>query len=49
MKLFQKFYEKYKIKELEIRNNLKLDPVQNEFHIDDIVSIFENKDSTFYK
>ena len=36
-----KFYEKYKIKELEIRNNLKLgSPVQNEFHIDDIVSIF---------
>ena len=46
-----KFYEKYKIKELEIRNNLKLgSPVQNEFHIDDIVSIFfENKkDDTFY-
>ena len=36
-----KFYEKYKIKELDIRNNLKLgSPVQNEFHIDDIVSIF---------
>ena len=32
------FYEKYKIKELEIRNNLKLgSPVQNEFHIDNIV------------
>ena len=47
----KKFYEKYKIKELEIRNNLKLgSPVQNEFHIDDIVSIFfENKkDDTFY-
>ncbi len=46
-----KFYEKYKIKELEIRNNLKLgSPVQNEFHIDDIVSIFfEKKDgNTFY-
>ena len=46
-----KFYEKYKIKELEIRNNLKLgSPVQNEFHIDDNVSIFfENKeDNTFY-
>ena len=46
-----KFYEKYKIKELEIRNNLKLgSPVQNEFHIDDIVSIFFNKkeDNTFY-
>ena len=39
-----KFYEKYKIKELEIRNNLKLgSPVQNEFHIDDIVSIFFEK------
>ena len=35
------FYEKYKIKELEIRNNLKLgSPTQNEFHIDDILSIF---------
>ena len=46
-----KFYEKYKIKELEIRNNLKLgSPVQNEFHIDDIVSIFFEKkeDDTFY-
>ena len=46
-----KFYEKYKIKELEIRNNLKLgSPVQNEFHIDDIVSIFFEKkeDNTFY-
>ena len=46
-----KFYEKYKIKELEIRNNLKLgSPVQNEFHIDDIVSIFFKKkeDNTFY-
>ena len=39
-----KFYEKYKIKELEIRNNLKLgSPAQNEFHIDDIVSIFFKK------
>ena len=47
----KKFYEKYKIKELEIRNNLKLgSPVQNEFHIDDIVSIFFEKkeDETFY-
>ena len=47
----KKFYEKYKIKELEIRNNLKLgSPVQNEFHIDDIVSIFfdKKKDNTFY-
>ena len=46
-----KFYEKYKIKELEIRNNLKLgSPVQNEFHIDDIVSIFFEKkeDNKFY-
>ena len=48
----KKFYEKYKIKELEIRNNLKLgSPVQNEFHIDNIVSIFFDKkeDSTFYE
>ena len=47
----KKFYEKYKIKELEIRNNLKLgSPVQNEFHIDDILSIFfdEKKNDTFY-
>ena len=47
----KKFYEKYKIKELEIRNNLKLgSPAQNEFHIDDIVSIFFDKkeDNTFY-
>ncbi len=47
----KKFYEKYKFKELEIRNNLKLgSPVQNEFHIDDIVSIFFNKkdDNIFY-
>jgi len=40
----KKSYEKYKIKELEIRNNLKLgSPTQNEFHIDDIVSIFFEK------
>ena len=48
----KKFYEKYKIKELDIRNNLKLgSPVQNDFHIDDVVSIFfDNKeDNTFYK
>ena len=48
----KKFYEKYKIKELEIRNNLKLgSPVQNEFHIDDIVSIFFEKkeDDTFFE
>ena len=47
----KKFYEKYKVKELEIRNNLKLgSPVQNEFHIDDIVSIFfeKKKEDTFY-
>ena len=46
-----KFYEKYKINELEIRNNLKLgSPVQNEFHIDDIVSIFfeSKEEDTFY-
>ena len=46
------FYEKYKIKELEIRNNLKLgSPVQKELHIDDIVSIFfeEKIDDTFYE
>ena len=45
-----KFYEKYKIKELEIRNNLKLgSPVQNEFHIDDNVSIFfENKEENIF-
>lgn len=47
----KKFYEKYKIKELEIRNNLKLgSPIQNEFHIDEILSIFfeKKKDNTFY-
>ena len=46
----KKFYEKYKVKELEIRNNLKLgSPVQNEFHIDDIVSIFfENKEGDIF-
>ena len=45
------FYEKYKIQELEIRNNLKLgSPAQNEFHIDDIVSIFfeEKVEDKFY-
>ena len=45
------FYEKYKIKEIEIRNNLKLGtPAQKEFHIDDIVSIFFEKkiDNAFY-
>ena len=47
----KKFYEKYKIKELEIRNNLKLgSPVQKEFHIDNIVSIFfdTKEDNIFY-
>ena len=47
----KKFYEKYKIKELEIRNNLKLgSPAQNEFHIDDILSIFFSKreNDTFF-
>ena len=46
-----KLYEKYKIKELEIRNNLKLgSPVNNELHIDDILSIFfDQKDNyAFY-
>ena len=49
--LSKKFYEKYKIKELDIRNNLKLgSPSQNEFHIDDIVSIFfeEKSEDIFY-
>ena len=43
-------YEKYKIKELEIRNNLKLgSPSKNEFHIDDIVSIFfKNKEKEIF-
>lgn len=46
------FYEVYKKKELDIRNNLKLgSPAKNEFHIDDIISIFfeEKKDSTYHK
>ena len=39
-------YEKYKIKELEIRNNLKLGvPTLDEFHIEDEVSIFFKKQS----
>ncbi len=49
--LSKKFYEKYKVKELQIRNNLKLgSPTQNEFHIDDIVSIFfkTKKEDIFY-
>ncbi len=37
-------YQKYKVQELEIRNNLKLGvPSQNEFHIEGEVSIFFNK------
>ena len=36
-----KEYQEYKIKELEIRNNLKLGvPSLNEFHIEKEVSIF---------
>ena len=36
-----KLYHKYKVDELEIRNNLKLGtPSQNEFHIDNELSIF---------
>lgn len=44
-------YQKYKINELEIRNNLKLGlPASNELHIDNEVSIFFDKKSnnTFY-
>ena len=44
-------YEKYKIKELEIRNNLKLGlPTFNEFHIENEVSIFfqEQNNNKFY-
>jgi len=47
-----KLYQEYKIKELEIRNNLKLGvPSINEFHIEDEVSIFFNKqkDNKFYE
>jgi lipopolysaccharide export LptBFGC system permease protein LptF len=46
-----KLYEKYKINELEIRNNLKLGiPNQNEFIIENELSIFfdSKKDGTFY-
>jgi lipopolysaccharide export LptBFGC system permease protein LptF len=46
-----KTYEKYKIKELEIRNNLKLGvPNQKEFHIDGELSIFfdSKQDYIFY-
>ena len=46
-----KLYHKYKIQELEIRNNLKLGvPSLNEFHIEEEVSIFFNfqKDNKFF-
>ena len=46
-----KMYEKYKIEELEIRNNLKLGiPSKNEFHIDNQVSIFfeDERNNIFY-
>ncbi len=45
-------YQKYKIKELEIRNNLKLGiPSVNEFHIEDEVSIFfeKQKNNKFFE
>ena len=39
-----KMYQKYKVKELEIRNNLKLGvPSTSEFHIENEVSIFFDK------
>ena len=44
-------YHKYKLKELEIRNNLKLGvPSVNEFHIENDVSIFFKKqiENKFY-
>ncbi len=46
-----KSYHKYKVGELEIRNNLKLGlPSQNEFHIEEEVSIFfdNQNDGVFY-
>ena len=46
-----KLYDKYKVQELEIRNNLKLGlPTLNEFHIENEVSIFfeKQKDKKFY-
>ena len=48
--LSKKLYTKYKLKELEIRNNLKLgNPKNNEFHIDDILTIFfEKRDKDFF-
>ena len=52
MKYFSvNLYQKYKVKELEIRNNLKLGvPSLNEFHIEDEVSIFfdKQKNNKFY-
>tara|TARA_B100000035_G_C20972992_1_gene541895 strand:- start:227 stop:1060 length:834 start_codon:yes stop_codon:yes gene_type:complete len=47
----KKFYEIYKIKEIDIRNNLQIGfPSQNEFHIDEKISIFFEKknENTFY-
>ncbi len=44
-------YQKYKVQELEIRNNLKLGlPTVNEFHIENEVSIFfeKQKNNKFY-
>tara|TARA_B100001057_G_scaffold264337_1_gene264517 strand:+ start:3140 stop:4177 length:1038 start_codon:yes stop_codon:yes gene_type:complete len=42
-----KLYHKYKIQELEIRNNLKLGvPALNEFHIEEEVSIFFEKQTS---
>ena len=46
-----KMYHKYKVEELSIRNNLKLGtPSQNEFHIDNELSIFfeSYEDDIFY-
>ena len=45
-------YQKYKVQELEIRNNLKLGvPSLNEFHIESEVSIFfeKQKDNKFFE
>ena len=44
-------YHKYKVKELEIRNNLKLGIASvKEFHIENDVSIFfEKQINNFYK
>lgn len=45
-----KSYQKYKIEELKIRNNLKLGvPSKNEFHIEDELSIFfENEEGDIF-